>query len=168
MNRLNSKKRLKRKIDFNDPMTLLTSAVCQHCGNIKVLDKRCVQCEAVRIRERKLIAEKKRLGVEKKHDPVIDEYLKVFGTEMKLTRELRLRRQAVCSYIIMQELRGCFQKSGENYVMPGYNQERINRIFHALDVINKGWGKFMRPKYANWNKGEFNPLVLGELGTTWQ
>jgi hypothetical protein len=149
-------------------MSLLKSAVCANCGEIKVLDGTCRLCTAKRIENKRVVALEKKLGLTKQRNPIIDEYLKVFGTEMRMHKDTRKTRRMIACFIIMQELRGCFQKTGDSYVMPGYNQERLDRILSALDVINNGWGKTLKHSYALNDTNEFTRLILGELGTTWR
>jgi hypothetical protein len=161
------KKNLQRIIKgafLDNPEALLASTICSKCGNIKVLEGRCIVC-SVRRRERMEFAQAKRdLGIQPLEiDEVREEYLKIFRN---CPKQKRLHLQRLALTVALKELRNCYmERSTRVYSLPVYNQDRLNRILAGIDAILYGFAN-RTLNFQNQNKS-LDFLITGNLGTTW-
>lgn len=165
-------KELLSRANIDDPEKLFRQAVCQYCGEIKLLDKHCVRCFKKKKARIEFHMKRKELGLESpwKKDPIREEYEQLFlekdPSSPILTEREILKKKNLSVLVALVELRNCFQKNlaGE-YAVPLHNQERLNRILQAIDVLQGGWLNIWLGRHRK--ATTVDHFITGDLGTTW-
>lgn len=151
---------------------LLRQALCDKCGSIKILEGQCIICAKQRKSWIAFNRARKKMKIPSKWatNPIREEYDRIFLAEIPNrpteTERQRQKQKSLALIVALLELRNCFSKNlSSDYVLPVHNQERLNRILQAIDVLQSGYLNQWTNTYRK--NTTMDHLITGDLGTTW-
>lgn len=160
-----TKPKSRNPINFDNPEALLRKMICHICGELKSPFEPCQPCERRSKRRQKIRAKEIEAGLNSPahHRDLLTQYWELQDEHLRV--EERKQREKLMLLVVMYELRNCFKKIGENYIIPEANQPRLNRILEAVNVLANGWpANEVRSCHRDKSVDEF---ICGEFGPSW-